>query len=315
MSKGNFEGVLVPVLTPFNSDFSPDPVRFVEQCQWLLAEGANGLAVFGTTSEANSLSLRQREELLDRLVESGIPAAKLMPGTGACALDDAVRMTSKAVNLGCGGVLMHPPFYYKPVVDDGIFAYFSEVIQRVGESTLKIYLYHIPPITMIPFSIDLVGRLIATYPETVIGLKDSSGDWSNTETLLREYPEFDIFPGSEAFLLQGLRAGARGCITATGNANVAGIRQLVDNWQSDDADAMQARITTVRMAIQAFPLIPALKAMMARIHDAPEWRRVAPPLMPLGEDETRALFAKLAGIDFAMAPHGSVAARSGVLNG
>jgi 4-hydroxy-tetrahydrodipicolinate synthase len=201
MPNGNFHGVLVPVPTPFTAGFKPDAKRFIEICKWSLNQGANGLAIFGTTSEANSMSLSQRCELLDQLIEAGVPAAKLMPGAGACSLDETVTMTRKAADAGCGGVLLLPPFYYKVATDDGVFKFVCEVVEQVGSANLRVYLYHIPPVAIVPFGIDLVGRLIREYPVTIVGIKDSSGDWSNTETLLREYPEFDVFPGSEVFLL------------------------------------------------------------------------------------------------------------------
>lgn len=302
MPKGSFEGLLVPAVTPFTADLTPDAGRFVAFCRWLLDEGANGLAVFGTTGEANSIPLRQREELLAALIDASIPADLLMPGIGACALEDAARLAGLAVEAGCGGVLALPPFYYKNVSDDGLFAYYSELIARVGDPALKIYLYHIPPQSMMPLSLDLVGRLIDAYPATLVGLKDSGGDWSYTESLLREFPGFDVFPGSETFLLQGLRAGTSGCISATANINAAAIRRLVDTWRAGDADAQQARLTEIRQTVQAFPMIPAAKAIIAHFHHAPEWRRVRPPLTALDENRTRELLANLARLGYSMAP-------------
>lgn len=170
MSKGNFQGVLVPVPTPFTASFKPDAKRFIEICKWTLQQGAAGLAIFGTTSEANSMSFNQRCELLDQLIEAGVPAAKLMPGVGACSLDETVRMTQKATTAGCGGVLLLPPFYYKIATADGIFKFVSEVVQQVGNSDLRVYLYHIPPMAILPFGIDLVGRLIKAYPDTIVGI-------------------------------------------------------------------------------------------------------------------------------------------------
>ena len=238
MTAQPFHGVLVPVLTPFTASGEPDAGRFIAFCRWLLDQGANGLAIFGTTSEANSMSPAERMALLDRLIEAGIPAEKLMPGTGACAMTDAVALMRHAVGHGCGGVLMLPPFYYKPVSDDGIFAFVSGVIDKVGSSALRVYLYHIPPVAVVGYSLDLVGRFIKAYPQTVVGLKDSSGDWNNTAALLDRYPGFAVFPGSEVFLLDGLRKGAVGCITASGNINVPGIAKLYANWQGPQADAL-----------------------------------------------------------------------------
>src|SRR6201997_5738867 len=164
--------------------------------------------------------------LLDALIEAGIPAGKAMPGKGACSVSEAVNLVRHAVGHGCGGVLMLPPFYYKGVSDDGIFAFVSRVIDKVASPALRIYLYHIPPVAQVGYSLDLVGRLIKAYAETVVGLKDSSGDWSNTAALLATFPGFAVFPGSEVFLLDALRKGAPGCITASGNVNVPGIRKL-----------------------------------------------------------------------------------------
>src|SRR5216683_1415596 len=267
-----FSGVLVPVLTPFTANGEPDAGRFAAFCRWLLDQGAGGLSIFGTTSEANSMSGAERMALLDRLIEAGIPAQKLMPGTGACSMTEAASLIRHAVGHGCGGVLMLPPFYYKGVSDDGIFAFISGIIDKVASPALRVYLYHIPPVAQVGFSLDLVGRLIAAYPETVVGLKDSSGDWSNTAALLERFPGFAIFPGSEVFLLDALRKGGAGCITASGNVNVLGIRKLYDNWRGPQADALQSEITTVRKALQAYPMVPldpaqssALIADLARL--------------------------------------------------
>jgi 4-hydroxy-tetrahydrodipicolinate synthase len=300
MTSQPFNGVLVPVLTPFTPNGDPDAGRFVAFCRWLLDQGAGGLSVFGTTSEANSMSGAERMALLDRLIEAGIPAQKLMPGTGACSMTEAASLVRHAVGHGCGGVLMLPPFYYKGVPDDGIFAFVSGAIDKVASPALRIYLYHIPPVAQVGFSLDLVGRLIAAYPETVVGLKDSSGDWSNTAALLERFPDFAIFPGSEVFLLDALRKGGAGCITASGNVNVPGIRKLYDNWRGPQADALQGEITTLRKALQAYPMVPALKRVVAHFHNDPDWASVRPPMVPLDPAQSSALIADLAKLGFAL---------------
>jgi 4-hydroxy-tetrahydrodipicolinate synthase len=300
MTAQPFHGVLVPVLTPFTAGGEPDAGRFAAYCRFLLDQGAGGLAIFGTTSEANSMSPGERMVLLDRLVEAGIPAAKLMPGTGACAVADAAMLVRHAVEHGCGGVLMLPPFYYKPVSDDGIFAFLSNVIDKAGSAALRIYLYHIPPVAVVGYSLDLVGRLITAYPQTVVGLKDSSGDWSNTAALLERHPGFAVFPGSEVFLLEALRKGGAGCITATGNINVPGIAKLYQNWQGPQADALQEAVTTVRKTMQAYPMVPALKRVVAHFRDDPGWAAVRPPLVPLDRAQSAALIADLGRIGFAL---------------
>jgi 4-hydroxy-tetrahydrodipicolinate synthase len=289
-----FTGVLVPVLTPFTASGSPDAERFVAFCGWLLDQGAGGLAVFGTTSEANSMSGTERMGLLDRLIDAGIPAQKLMPGTGACSMSEAANLVKHAVGHGCGGVLMLPPFYYKGVSEEGLFGFVSGVIDKVASAALRVYLYHIPPVAQVGFSLDLVGRFISAYPDTVVGLKDSSGDWDNTAALLERFPNFAVFPGSEVFLLDALRKGAAGCITASGNVNVPGIRRVYDNWQGPQADALQAEITTLRKALQAYPMVPALKRIVAHFHNDPDWAAVRPPLTPLEPAQSAALIADLA---------------------
>ena len=295
-----FAGVLVPVLTPFTRSGEPDAGRFVAFCRFLLDQGADGLAIFGTTSEANSMSAGERMELLDRLIDSGLPAAKLMPGTGACSVTESATLIGHAVGHGCGGVLMLPPFYYKGMDDDGLFAFFSGVVDRVGSNALRMYLYHIPPQTVLGLSIDLVGRLIEAYPKTVVGLKDSSGDWNNTAALLDRFPGFAVFPGSEVFLLDGLRKGAAGCITATGNVNVPGIRKVYENWRTSQADALQAEITTARKTIQAYPMVPALKRIVAHFRNDPDWATVRPPMVPLSDAQSTSLLADLARIGFTL---------------
>ncbi len=293
-------GVLAPVVTPFHADLSPDPERLLGQCRWLLGNGCDGLAVFGTNSEANSLSLEERLELLERLVEGGIAPSALMPGTGCCALTDSVRLTAKAVELGCAGVLMLPPFFYKGVGDDGLYRSYAEVIERVGDARLHIYLYHIPPVSQVPISLGLIERLLKDFPGTVVGVKDSSGDWSNTKAMLDAFPEFDVFAGNELVLLENMRNGGVGCITATGNVNPGAIQRLFAGWQSPEAEAMQAEVNDLRKAVQQFPMIPALKQIVAHFANDPAWRTLRPPLEPLTEEQSAALMAELEGRGFAM---------------
>ena len=260
------KGVLSPVVTPFTRDLAPDADRFVRHCKWLLSHGCSGLAVFGTNSEANSLSVDERVMLLEALVEAGVPASKLMPGTGCSALSDSVVLTAHAVKLGCAGVLMLPPFYYKGVSDEGLFRNFSEVVQRVADDRLQLYLYHIPPVSSVPISLGLIERLLKAHPKSIAGIKDSSGDWNNTKAVLDAFAKsgFDVFAGSETFLLDNMRHGGVGCITATGNVNPAAIDKVYRNWQSADADKLQAGITATHMAVQKVPMIPALKAIVAK---------------------------------------------------
>jgi 4-hydroxy-tetrahydrodipicolinate synthase len=302
MKTSRITGVLAPVVTPFRADSTPDAERFVRHCQWLLAHGCAGLAVFGTNSEANSMTVAEKADLLDALVAGGVPAAKLMPGTGACALPDSIALTRKAVALGCSGVLMLPPFYYKGVSDEGLYRNFAEVIERVGDARLQLYLYHIPPVSGVPITLALIERLLKAYPQAIAGAKDSSGDWSNTKAMLDAFGKsgFDVFPGSEVFLLDGLRAGGKGCITATGNVNPAAIDNVYRNWRAKDADALQAGITATRKIVQSVPMIPALKATIAHYADDAEWKRLRPPLVELTPAEEKKLISGLEADGFTM---------------
>ncbi len=295
-----FSGVLTPVITPFKEDLSPDPDRLINQCRWMLSQNV-GLAAFGTNSEANSLSIDEKIMLMDRLVEGDIDPKRMMPGTGCCALSDSVRLTEHAVKRGVGGVLMLPPFYYKDVPDDGLFKNFAEVIERVGSSDLRVYLYHIPPVAQVGISHDLIERLVKAYPNTVVGIKDSSGDWDNTKGMLdRGWDDFRVFAGSEIFLLQNMRAGGAGCISATANVNPAAIHHLYANWQSDKADSLQEGLNDIRMTFQAFPMIPALKAATSHWSGDTQWDDVRPPLVVLTAEQKTALIAELEKRNFHM---------------
>jgi len=294
------EGVLCPVVTPFNEDLSPDSVRLIRQCKWLLSQNV-GLAIFGTNSEANSLSIEEKIFLLDDLVAGGVDVNRMMPGTGCCAIPDTVRLTEHAVNLGCAGTLMLPPFYYKGVSDDGLFASYSEVIERVGSSALRIYLYHIPPIAQVGISVDLIERLISAYPKTVVGIKDSSGDWSNTSAMLeRQWDDFRVFAGSEGFLLKNMQNGGTGCISATANINPAAIDHLYQEWQSPEANALQLSLNKIRDTAMAYPMIPGLKATVAHFTGDAQWRTLRPPLVSLPVEQSRKLIAALKQLEFDM---------------
>ncbi len=295
------KGVLSPVVTPFDSELRPDASRLVAQCRWLI-ENDVGLAVFGTNSEANSMSCAEKMHVLDALVEGGLPTHRMMPGTGMCAFTETVELTRHAVASGCGGVLMLPPFYYKGVSDDGLFRSFAEVIERVGDDRLRIYLYHIPPVAQVPISLDLIERLLKAYPTAIAGIKDSSGDWNNMSAMLERFqPQgFDVFAGSESFLLQTLRAGGAGCISATANVNPAAIVKLYQEWQDEGAEALQAALNTTRDVFQSYVVVPALKAAVAQFSGDREWSRVRPPLVALDAEQEKTLAAALADIDFTM---------------
>ena len=301
MTQERIRGVLSPVVTPFNRDLSPDPQRLIAHCRWLLTQNC-GLAVFGTNSEANSLSVNERIALLDALLAADVDPSRMMPGTGCCALTDTVRLTEHAVKAGCAGVLMLPPFYYKDVTEDGLYRSFSEVIERVGDARLRIYLYHIPPVAVVGITPGLVERLLKAYPTAIAGMKDSSGNWSNTQVFLNAFAKsgFDVFPGSESFLLAAMRNGGAGCISATANVNPAAIDRLYRQWQQPDADQQQEALNTVRKTVGQYVMIPALKQVVAYFSDDAAWGTVRPPLMELTAAQVHDIIEGLKRLDFDM---------------
>jgi 4-hydroxy-tetrahydrodipicolinate synthase len=288
-----FHGVLAPALTPFTPDRQPDRAAFVAFCAWLLEQGADGLAVFGTTSEANSLALAERMSLLEHLVANNIPGRVLMPGTGACSVPEAVQLTKGALDVGAGGVLVLPPFYYKNPPEDGIFAYYAEIVERVGREDLRLFLYHFPQMSGVPIAPTLIARLRKAYGDVIAGLKDSSGAWDNVTLLLREFPELAIFPASEKFLLPGLKLGGAGCISATANFQVGNIRRLIDTPDGVDRARLDAEVGRIRSVFEQYPLIPALKAAAAALLGRDSWRIVRPPLCELSADRRHELLAAL----------------------
>lgn len=297
----SLEGIFSPVLTPFLDDGSPDFVRFTRHCRWLLDQEV-GLAIFGTNSEANSLSLTEKRALLDSLLEAGLPSTRMMPGTGACALPDTIELTRHAVSSGCSGVLMLPPFYYKGVSDEGLYRAFSTVIDKVANEQLRVYLYHIPAVSGIAISHSLIDRLLKAYPQVVAGIKDSSGDWDNTLKMIERFgPEgFSVFAGSENFLLATMRRGGAGCITATGNVNPGPIVRLYKTWRDSDADAQQKQLDAHRAAFAQFVMIPAMKSAISARSGRADWSRVRPPLVELSAEQSKSLEASLAGVSFNM---------------
>ena len=358
-------GVLAPVVTPFKADLAPDRERFVKHCQWLISQDC-GLAPFGTTSEANSMSKDERISLLDTLLAAGIDPSRMMPGVGCCSIDETVELTSHAMRHDCAGVLMLPPFYYKDVSEEGLYRYCSEVVQRVGDARLRIYLYHIPPVAVVGITPKLVERLLKAYPSAIAGMKDSSGDWNNTKTFLDAFSvrtrhetssksqtsssksqgsskiqyskgektfgarrggdfdnqtSFDVFVGSESFLLANMCDGGAGTISAMANVNPAAIydlyqkcsgvcdkrrvntKSLGTSASTTDLDAQQAQLNVVREVFSSkkFPsMIAAMKQAIAIYSNDPDWARVRPPLVELTAEQAKLLAEELNRIGFAM---------------
>lgn len=294
-------GIFAAVLTPFDEAGAPDSAALALHCRWLLRNGCDGLSVLGTTGEGNSLSVEERLALLERLVADGIPARVLLPGTGCCAIPDTVRLTKRAVQLGTPAVLMLPPFYYKNVSEDGLLAAYAEVLERVGDSRLRVYLYHFPQMSGVSVTPALIERLLARYPDSVAGMKDSSGELVNMAENARRFPGFDVFSGSDELLLPLLRAGGAGCITAVANVAASVAAQVYAAWRTGDeaaAEQAQTRLTAIRKEFLPYPLSAALKEIVARNTGRARWRILRPPLVPLFATDAAALARALDDVGF-----------------
>jgi 4-hydroxy-tetrahydrodipicolinate synthase len=274
------KGVVAPILTPFRSDLSVDIGRFVDNAARCLADGCVGLAPFGTTGEALSVGIDERMTALEALVAGGIEAGRLIPGTGLTSLADTARLTRHAVEQGCAGAMVLPPFYYKGVSADGLYAYFARLIETVGDPRLKLYLYHIPQVAGVGIPVDVVRRLRSDFPQTIVGIKDSSGDWANTRSLL-EIEGLTVYPGSELVLIEAMALGAPGCISATANLNAAAIAKVIQFIAAGEhkaaADAF-AGVKAFRLKLQAAAPIPAQKRLLAIATGHADWALVRPPL-------------------------------------
>ncbi|MBT3558560.1 MAG: dihydrodipicolinate synthase family protein [Rhodospirillales bacterium] len=295
------KGVNAAVLTPMNKDLTPDLGRMADHCRWLLDNGCDGLGILGTSGEAQSFSVRERMAILEGMEKAGIPMSKAMPGTGAAAYVDTTELTRHAVDLGASGTLVLPPFYLKGVSDDGIFAAFDKIIEGVGSSDLRIYLYHFPQMSGVPLSLDLVERLAAAFPNIVVGAKDSSGDVSNMLGMVK-IPGFAVFPGSEAAFLEVLQAGGAGCITAGSNLCMEMCQRLYTAWttRGEVDEEAQRIIVGVRNVISSYPLWPGLKALMARHSGHSDWENIRPTLMPLDDASRAEIYAAFDEIGYEM---------------
>jgi 4-hydroxy-tetrahydrodipicolinate synthase len=271
-------GIVAPVLTPFDASLAVDLPRFVAHCRQMLAEGCVALAPFGTTGEANSLSLDEREQMLDALLEAGLPPSKLIPGTGCCALPDTIRLTQRF--NACAGVLVLPPFYYKGVSEEGLYRVYARLIEK---TSARVYLYHIPQFTGVPIPLSLIQRLYAAFPQNIVGVKDSAGDFAYAQAVIEALPALTVFSSTEKLLSRNLKIGGAGCITATANVNAAALSRVA----ADPTPEGQAAIDAVRGRYDALPLMAALKETLAR--KDPEWRRLRPPLVELSPEQVKAL--------------------------
>jgi 4-hydroxy-tetrahydrodipicolinate synthase len=295
MSTPHPRGVFSAALTPLDAELAPDHAAFVAHAKRLIEQGCDGIAMLGTTGEANSFTVSERMALLEATVAGGVAPTRLLPGTGVAALPDTVALTRHALSLGVTTVVMLPPFYYKGVSDDGLFASYAQVVERVGDGRLRVVLYHIPPMSAVPISFGLIERLRARFPDTFSGIKDSSGDLGNMQWLVKAFPGLAVLAGADPLMLPLLKSGGAGCITATSNLVASDLafvfRHHADSARKAEVEAAQTRIVAARNLASRFSQIASLKVLLAARTNSPGWRRLRPPLMPLAQEEAAALLA------------------------
>ena len=287
-------GVIAPILTPFDDDLSIATDLYVDLAKRLFDQGCAGLAPFGTTGEALSVGIDERISAIAALVDGGIEPSRLIPGTGLSNIADSARLSRACLDLGCPAVMTLPPFYFKAVSEDGLYRYFSELIRAIGPDA-RVFLYHIPPIAIVGIPPSLTARLRAAFPEQIVGIKDSSGDWENTRALF-EIDGLIVYPGSELPLIDALQLGGPGCITATANVNATAIARVVELFDQGDIDAAQQAheaVRQTRLTIQEYAPIPAQKRLLAMQTGDARWANVRPPLSAMSESDGRNLAAAL----------------------
>jgi 4-hydroxy-tetrahydrodipicolinate synthase len=270
-------------------DLAPDQAAFVAHCRRLLDDGCDGIAMLGTTGEANSFSSAERKTLLEAVIAGGVSPERLLPGTGVAALTETVELTRHALSLGVNRVVMLPPFYYKGISDDGLFASYAEIVERIGDARLQMVLYHIPQFSAVPITFPVIARLRARYPSVFVGLKDSAGEIANMVALVREFPGFAVLAGADPLMLPLLRKGGAGCITATSNLVARDLayifRHHADPARAADVDAAQTRGVAMRSRVSKFAQIASIKALIARQTGHVSWRKLRPPLLALNDAE------------------------------
>jgi len=282
-------GVFSAACTPLRADLTPDHAALSVHCKQLLTDGCDGVALLGTTGEANSFSAAERMAMLDAVIENGIAPDRLLPGTGVASFMETVELTRHALSLGIQTVVMLPPFYYKNVSDDGLFAAYAAIVERVADPRLRVVLYHIPMFSAVPIPIPVIARLRDAFPGTFTGLKDSSGDLANMKALVDAFPGFAVLAGADPLMLPLLRHGGAGCITAASNLVASDLafiyRHFADPAQADAVEQAQAQAVAARNRVSVLPQLPSIKALLAQKTGNPDWALVRPPLLKLTEEE------------------------------
>lgn len=298
------KGVWVAALTPQKDNLEIDLKAMVAHQRWLLAGGCDGVAVLGTTGEANSFTIDERLAVIEAVAEAGLSPGQILIGVGCCALGDTATLAKAALEAGYVNCLMLPPFYYKGVSDDGLFRAFAESIERIGDGRLKVTIYDFPKMTGLEMGTELLVRLAEAYPGVVVGVKDSSGRWADMADCLAALPGFGLFAGTEKYLLAALEAGGSGCISATVNVTArlsAEVYAAFQRGNGEAARAAQERVTEVREMLDNYAAIPACKQIMADHSANPAWLNMRPPMMPLDAAGAARLRGDMAGLNYQLA--------------
>lgn len=289
-----FGGVSAAAPTPMNADLSADITMLADYCRWLLSRGCNSVGLLGSTGEANSFSGAERKAILEGVIASGIPARNLLPSTGCCSISETVELSLHAAQAGCTGVLSLPPFFYKSPSDDGLFDHFAKVVEGT-KGKIAIYLYNFPQQSTIMFSLTLIERLLEAFPGIFRGIKDSGGNYAHTKAMIDKFSKggFEVLTGSGEFLLQAMRDGGAGCITAAANVNSSLSAIVYVNPNTVEAEEASRGLAATRNALKAGPSIPTLKEIVARGTGNDAWRRMRPPHRPLAEEQADRIWAAL----------------------
>jgi 4-hydroxy-tetrahydrodipicolinate synthase len=280
-------GVIAAIATPIDESGAPDLKRAVNLARYLVDTGCDGLNVLGTTGEATSFSVDERKGVMDAYKTNGLPLHRLMVGTGAAAVSDAVALTRHAAELGFGGALVLPPFYYKGVPDDGLVAYIDALVKATERKPIPIYLYHFPAMSGLPWHVALIHRLLHSFSSRIVGLKDSSGDMAYARSAAAISKNFAVFPSTEAALLEARRGDFAGCISATANLNADLCARA---WGQGDIGALDAAVA-IRKLFDGKPLVSGVKALLAHIHSDAGLARVRPPLAPFSAADRASVIA------------------------
>jgi 4-hydroxy-tetrahydrodipicolinate synthase len=291
------QGVYCAAATPLTSDGTPDLALFGAHTKALIEEGCHGIAMLGSTGEANSFSARERMDLVEAALKGGTLPDQLIPGTSSCAVTEAVEMTRHAVQAGVKAVVMLPPFYYTAFSDESLFRFYATIIEKVNDTRLKLILYHIPMLTSVPISHSLIEMLIKGFPETVVGIKDSDGKIENMHAISARFPGFGVLAGADPLLLPVLQGGGAGCITATSNLVARELRIVYDHWndpaRADEVKAAQEVIVAWRNLTNSYTQLPTVKTMLAKRRGDKGWLNVHPPFTALSQPEAEAVWATM----------------------